>query len=59
MFYKEKLVGKRMKQNPMGKILDFIFLTDLDFSCDSTESGDRCHHSTKAEHNLTSYPVPP
>lgn len=49
-----------MKQNPhYGKILDFIFLTDLDFSCDSAESGDRCHHSTKAEHNLTSYPVPP
>lgn len=59
MFYKEKLVGKRMKQSPIGKILDFTFLTDLGFSCDFAENRDGCHHSTKAGHTLTSYPVPP
>lgn len=48
-----------MKQNPTGKILDFVFLTDLGFSCDFAESGDTCHQSTKAEYTLTSYPVPP
>lgn len=57
--FREKLVGKRMKQSPTGKILDFTFLTDLDFSCDFAESGDGCQHSTKAGHTLSSYPVPP
>lgn len=59
MFYKEKLIGKRMKQSPIGKILNFTFLTDLGFSCDLTLlSGDGYHYSTKAGHTLTSYPVP-